>query len=134
MFKKFLAYGLALGLGCSLLSNLSHAALPDPETVEFIRERYSLIIDTQRSGCSYYANPETLGVQGRNRSISVLLMRGPSGGTMCNGVFKFQVLSVQCNSNHVSYSDRIGSPANDEENWVHNPEVARTICSLTPRT
>lgn len=109
----------------------SQAALPDQETYNFVRHKYNLLLQISRGGCSYYANPQTLSVQGNTRVISVLLTRGDvGGGSACNGIFEFLRLTVRCQSQEISYSDAIGSPANMGEEWQQNLEVANRICSL----
>lgn len=110
----------------------SYAALPDQETYDFVISRYSLLLEETRSGCGYYANPNTLSINGSERAVSVLLVQGPSGGSACNGVFEFQVLQVRCQTKEVSYSERLASPANWTESWYANPNVAQQICSITP--
>lgn len=109
-----------------------HAALPDQETYDLITSRYHLSLEQTRGGCGYYANPSTLTVNGSQRALTVLHMRGDPGGSACNGIFEFLILSVDCNTNQVSYSDRLASPANWVENWHNNPEVASTVCAMTP--
>src|SRR6478672_6158163 len=92
----------------------AHAALPDQETYDFVTERYSLLLENTRGGCSNYANPATLSQESDNSpllSVSVLQMRGEVGGSMCNGVFEFQELSVNCQTGEVMYRNLIGSPA-----------------------
>ena len=109
----------------------SQAALPDQETYNFVRHKYNLLLQISRGGCSYYANPQTLSVQGNIRVMSVLLTRGDGGGgSACNGIFEFLRLTVRCQSQEISYSDAIGSPANIGEEWQQNLEVANRICSL----
>jgi hypothetical protein len=130
---QFLLFGFSLTLsGFSAAS--SHAALPDQETYDFVTRRYNLLLEETRSGCGYYANPSTLSVTGDERALSVLLMRGPSGGSSCNGLFQFQRLQVRCSTEEVSYSEQIGSPANWEISWYQNNQVAQQICSLPSST
>jgi hypothetical protein len=117
--------GVALGLA---LVVPSYAALPDQETFEFVTRRYTLLLEEDRGGCGYYANLDTLTQNGTARTVSVLRMRGESGGSLCNGIFEFKVLSVDCAQGEVSYSDRIGSPATWEEHWHSNLDVAQMIC------
>jgi hypothetical protein len=63
-----------------------------------------------RGDCSYYANPETLRVNGSERFLSVLHTGSPMDCTVCNGIFEFKVLSVKCDTNEVSYSDQLLHP------------------------
>jgi hypothetical protein len=125
---------IALSCLASFLPVLpGYAALPDQETQDFVTSRYHMLLQPGgRGGCSYYANPETLRVDGSDRYLTVLFTGGPMDGTICNGFFEFQVLSVDCNTNQVSYSTRLASPANWVENWHNNPTVANTVCAMTP--
>ena len=111
----------------------AHAALPDPETYDFVTERYNLLLENTRGGCSNYANPATL-VQDSDNSplvgVTVLQMRGEPGGSMCNGVFEFKQLSVNCQTAEVMYRDLIGSPANWTEQPYQNEDLANKVCSL----
>lgn len=109
----------------------SPAALPDQETYNFVRKRYNFLIEMSRGGCSYYANPQTLSIQENTRIISVLLTRSDvGGGSACNGIFHFLRLTVRCQNREISYSDAIGSRANQVEEWQPNLEVTNRICSL----
>jgi hypothetical protein len=118
---------------CTLSALPSCAALPDTETHNLVTARYHLLLQPGgRGNCSYYANPETLRVNGSERFLSVLHTGSPMDGTVCNGIFEFKVLSVRCDANEVSYSDRIASPANWIENWHSNPNVASRVCAMTP--
>lgn len=119
--------GITFALSCS---QLCYAALPDQETYDFVRTKYSLLLEETRSGCGYYANPATLTINGDERTLLVLLTRGQTGGSMCNGVFEFQVLSVRCATGETSYSERIASPANYEERWYQNTDVAGQVCAI----
>lgn len=130
---QFLLFGFSLTLS-GLGATPSNAALPDQETYDFVIRRYNLLLEETRSGCGYYANPNTLSVTGDERALSVLLMRGPSGGSACNGLFQFQVLQVRCPTEEVSYSEQIGSPANWEASWSQNTQVAQQVCSLPSPT
>lgn len=107
------------------------AALPDAETYNFVTSRYFLLLDERRSGCGFFANPDTLAVDDENRSLLVLQMRSPNGGSACNGVFDFHTLQVRCESQEVSYSSQIGSPATWDESWMVSPTVAEQVCALS---
>ena len=110
----------------------SIAALPDQETYDFVTSKYDLLLEQTRDGCGYYANPDTIAINSDERSVVILMTRGQPGGTACNGVFKFLILSVRCQTEEVSYSERLASPANWQENWHSNAEVAQQICSFIP--
>ncbi|MDX2215806.1 MAG: hypothetical protein SFY66_21260 [Oculatellaceae cyanobacterium bins.114] len=109
----------------------SYAALPDEETYNFVISRYSLLIQDD-TDCRYYANPSTLVINGDERRIVVLFTRGDRGGSLCNGIFEFQMLRVNCRLGEIVYSPQLDSPAN----WVHqeqrsiNYTVANQICAL----
>lgn len=128
MLRVLTAIALTCGMTLPAL-----AALPDQETYEFVSQRYNLPIENTRGGCTYYANPDTL-YQNRNnpaiRGLSVLLMRGEQGGSMCNGVFEFKDLTVNCQTEEVVYSDRIGSPATWNDQPYVNSGLASEVCAL----
>lgn len=105
------------------------AALPDNETYELVMSRYNILIEADTE-CSYYLNPSTLFISGNERAVSVLFTRGELGGSACNGVFEFQVLIVRCNTQEVSFSSQIASPANWTEDWYREPQIAQQICTL----
>jgi hypothetical protein len=107
----------------------TQAALPDNETYELVMNRYNILIDAYTE-CSYYLNPATLSVNGNERAVTVLFTRGELGGSECNGIFEFQVLTVRCNTQEVSFSDQIASPANWTEDWYREPQIAQQICTL----
>lgn len=109
-----------------------NAILPDQEIYEFMMSKYNILLGETWSEHSYYANLNTLSMNGDQRTVSVLLARGQPGGTACNGVFEFQVLSVHCPTQDVSDSEQIASPVNWQEPWYQNAEVAQQICSLPP--
>lgn len=133
MDKRLVSIALGgCGLMLGLLSQPVQAALPDQDTYDFVMRRYDTLLTETRSGCGYYANLSTLVVEAETRSLSVLMTLGPSGGTACNGVFEFQVLSVRCDSQEISYSQRLASPANWQESWQQNPQVAELICAIEP--
>jgi hypothetical protein len=108
------------------------AALPSEDVYNSATSQYTLLLHQSRDGCGYYANPKTLSVNGNQRYLSVLLTRGDPGGSACNGVFEFQVLSVNCQAQQVSYSNRIHSPADWVEEWHPDRDVADKVCSILP--
>lgn len=123
---------LVSSLGLSLLITPSvRAAMPPQEIYDFVMERYSLAVDQTRDGCTYYANPATLVIKERVRAISVLRTRGQGGGTACNGVFRFEVLAVDCQTGRVGYDERLGSPASWDVRLYEDTETARAICALS---
>ncbi|MEP0870564.1 hypothetical protein NDA01_12195 [Trichocoleus desertorum AS-A10] len=125
---------LITAIALSLTSTVSvRAALPDQETYDFVTERYSLLLEDTRSGCSNYANPATLSQASDNSpllTVRVLQMRGEVGGSLCNGVFEFKQLNVNCQTAEVMYRDLIGSPANWTEQPYQNEDLANKVCSL----
>ena len=125
---------LVTAIGLSLATTVpARAALPDQETYDFVTERYSLLLENTRGGCSNYANPDTLSQASDNSpllSVNVLQTRGEVGGSMCNGVFEFKELSVNCQTAEVMYRDLIGSPANWTEQPYQNEDLANKVCSL----
>jgi hypothetical protein len=129
----FACLSILSGSVCILtIASPTPAALPDRETYDFVTSRYTLLLEQTRSGCGYYANPDTLYVKGNDRGLLVLLMRGNPGGSLCNGVFEFKNLEVRCKTGEIAYIDRIGSPANWKEEWYSNPGVAKQVCALQP--
>lgn len=125
---------LLAAIALSLAPTISvRAALPDQETYNFVTERYNLFLEDTRGGCSNYANPTTLAQNSTNPnllSVRVLQTRGERGGSLCNGVFEFKQLSVNCQTSAVIYSDLIGSPATWAEKPYQNEELAAKVCSL----
>ncbi len=108
------------------------AGLPDNETYEYIKKRYSLFLETTRDGCVYYANPKQITRENSIRFLSVLLTQG--AGTICNGIMEFQTLRVDCKNNLISYNNYVGSSYNwQEEKPYQNTEIARKICRLPSR-
>jgi hypothetical protein len=125
---------LLSAIALSLASTVpAQAALPDQETYDFVTERYTLLLENTRGGCSNYANPATLSQASDNSallSVTVLQMRGDPGGSLCNGVFEFQRLSVNCQTAEVMYRKLIGSPATWNEQPYQNEDLANKVCSL----
>ncbi|MBD2464820.1 hypothetical protein H6G89_27850 [Oscillatoria sp. FACHB-1407] len=134
--RPYLILGAIAGLWSAInLSPIpSHAGLPDAETYDFVMSRYNLPIQDD-TDCRYYANPKTLTINGDERRIIVLFTQGDVNSVMCNGVFEFQVLIVNCRLGEVTYSPQLDSPAN----WVLQEQrsidytVANQICSLSSR-
>jgi hypothetical protein len=83
---------------CLIIPARGNTALPDTETYDFVKGKYTSLLDEDRGGCGYYARPEAISQNGEIRELTVLHTAGPSGGTMCNGVFSFKVLRVDCNT------------------------------------
>jgi hypothetical protein len=93
----------------------------DRDFFELARSQYQLFVSRDRSSCGYYANPNTLNVEGDDRTISVLVQRDAESGTICRGVFQFRDLGVRCATGEVAYDNR---------RWVRNAEVADRVCTL----
>lgn len=128
MLKVLTAIALTCGITLPSL-----AALPDQETYEFVSQRYHVSLENTRGGCTYYANPDTLVHDAQNpamQSLTVLLTRGEGGGSMCNGVFEFKNLTVNCQTAEVVYSDRIGSPASWNDQPYVDSNLASQVCAL----
>ncbi|HEY9858284.1 MAG TPA: hypothetical protein V6D16_02180 [Candidatus Obscuribacterales bacterium] len=125
---------LVTAIALSLATTVpARAALPDQETYDFVTERYTLMLEDTRGGCSNYANPATLSQASDNSpllSVTVLQTRGENGGSMCNGVFEFKQLSVNCQTAEVTYRDLTGSPASWNEQPYQNEDLANKVCSL----
>lgn len=106
---------------------------PDRETTEYILKRYTVAVDSTRGGCTIYANPKAVyqGEKANQRVLPVLQIRGELGGTLCNGVFEFKTLEVNCATKQVAYVERIGSPSMWEEpKFYDDDDTAQKVCAL----
>ncbi|MGE5660167.1 MAG: hypothetical protein ACM37W_26555 [Actinomycetota bacterium] len=131
-FQPRILFAAFTGIVVAFISLPSVAGTPDRETWEYITHRYHLLLEETRDSCGYYANPNTLSkLEGGVRGLSVLLMHSQRGGSMCQGVFQFQEMTVKCQTGEVAYADRRGSPANwGTLEFQRKPEVARKVCTL----
>jgi hypothetical protein len=124
-----------VGLVCVGLALPSAAAYPDRATYEFTLEQYNLFLRNSRDGCGYYANPNTLTQPSNSpnlRELSVLVVRGgPGSGSGCYGVFEFQVLRVNCQTDEVRYARQTPGEQEDKLSWSKDEEVARLACDLS---
>jgi hypothetical protein len=122
------------GLGCVAVSGMlgltaavAHGAYPSRAIVDLTIERYSLLLESDRSSCAYYANPDTLQILS-DRSLSVVKMvNRERPGTACNGVFDFQVVRVKCATNEVAYSHSV---VGEVREWQQNAAVAEKVCGV----
>jgi hypothetical protein len=122
------------GIGCvavtgilSMTGAVAQAAYPSRAIVDLTIERYSLLLESDRSSCAYYANPDTLQILS-DRSLSVVKMiNRESPGTACNGVFDFQVVRVKCATNEVAYGNSV---VGEVREWQQNVAVAEKVCGV----
>lgn len=130
---KTMAIALTVISGIMGSTEMGYAALPDEETYNFVISHYNLLIEDE-TNCGFYANPNTLAINGNERSVVVLHTRGDVGGSMCNCIFEFQVLTVNCRSGEIVYSPQIASPANwaEQEQRYVSRTVANQICVSVP--
>jgi len=111
----------------SLTASAVEAAYPNRAVFDLTVERYTLLLETDRSSCGYYANPDTLQVL-EERSLSVIQMvNRERPGTACNGVFDFQVVRVKCATEEVAYSNSV---VGEVREWKKNPDVAQKVCGV----
>jgi hypothetical protein len=123
------------GIGCvavtgilSMTGAVAQAAYPSRAIVDLTIERYSLLLESDRSSCAYYANPDTLQTLSE-RSLSVVKMiNRERPGTACNGVFDFQVVRVKCATNEVAYTNSV---VEEVREWRQNEEVALKVCGVS---
>ena len=120
-----------IGVGTLGLNPLAaEAAYPNQAIFDLTVERYSLLLESDRSSCAYYANPNTLQVLGEETSLSVVQMvNRERPGTACNGFFDFQSVRVKCATGEVVYSNRVRG---EDTGWEKKPEVAEKVCSQKP--
>ena len=125
------------GFGCFIailllpLTKPVNAGLPDRETYKYVTNRYNVFLEATRGGCSHYANPEQITEKNATRYLPVLVVRGEGGGTLCNGIFEFLSLRVDCQKNLVDYNSYIGSPSNwNEAKPYKDTRLALKVCSL----
>lgn len=126
--RQRLLMSCVIGVGALFLSSsTAEAAYPNQAIVDLTVERYSLLLETDRSSCSYYANPNTLQVLGEERSLSVIQMvNRERPGTACNGVFDFQSVRVKCATEEVVYGNSV---IGEVTGWEKKPEVAQQVCN-----
>lgn len=110
------------------------ATIPDPETYAYIKSRYSLLLHEGRDGCAYYANPKAIAGRANQRRLPVLLASGVNGGSMCNGMFEFRSLLVDCDTNLITYTDTVGSPADWKSQQYVDPDIIAKVCPLSFQT
>jgi hypothetical protein len=122
------------GIGCvavsgalSLTAAAADAAYPNQAIFDLTVERYHVLLESDRSSCAYYANPDTLQVLSE-RSLSVVRMvNREAPGTACNGVFDFQVVRVKCATQEVAYSNSVVAEVRE---WQKNAAVAEKVCEI----
>jgi len=127
-----ITYFLSVAGLCLFLGSPALAGLPDEETYNYVKKRYSILIDGKRRGdCSRFARPGSVVKEGSSRYLQVLVTRGESDGTICSGAFSFESLRVDCKTSMVAYKDFIATPFDwSDSKPYENPELARTVCSL----
>jgi len=117
----------------------SKAHLPDEETYNFVVKRYTLFVDSTRDGCNRYIRPADVYKIGPIRYAIALKLRtnheatgGNEGGTMCNGVFEFLSLRVDCDRSLISFNPKTASIPNykEQDESEINSVLARKICML----
>ena len=131
--KKILLNGFSYCIAMLILpiTQPLQAGLPDRETYEYVTKRYNVFLEATRGGCSHYANAEQITEKGAIRYLPVLVVRGEGGGTLCNGVFEFISLRVDCPNNLVAYNNYIASPANWKESKPYkDARLSLKVCSL----
>lgn len=122
------------GIGCvavsgalSLTAAVADAAYPNRAIFDLTVERYDLLLESDRSSCAYYGNPDTLQILSE-RSLSVVRMvNRETPGTACNGVFDFQVVRVKCATEEVAYSHSV---VGEVREWQKNAAVAEKVCGV----
>lgn len=119
---------IALSLGSLFLPGQAQAAYPSREIFDLAVQRYSLKLDSDRSGCANYANPNTLQTLDDYRVLFVIRMTDrDSPGSLCNGVFETKGVRVKCATEEVSYG---GLPVRPEEEWRRDAKVAQKVCAV----
>ena len=112
-------------------STIAQAAYPPREIFDLAVKRYSVKLDSDRSSCANYANPNTLQHFGEYQTLSVIQMVDrDSPGSLCNGVFAFKVVRVNCSTSDVSYSNT--SIVRPGDQWSKNAAIAEKVCSIRP--
>ncbi len=124
-----LCSGLCSGLSLTIGTIPSQAALPDRAVQTLVSQIYSHHWATDRTGCDYYIHPNNLNQRGGQQRLIVLRTQGKLGGSACNGVFEFEVLTANCEQRELSISNEIGSPASWVVRRYRNPEAVREVCS-----
>jgi hypothetical protein len=130
--SRAISFVLSIAGLCIFAGSPAVAGLPDEETYNYVKKRYSLLVDGQRrSDCSRFARPGSVVKEGTTRYLNVLVTRGENDGTICSGAFSFQSLRVDCKTNMVAYMGFIATPFEWRDSTPYeNPELARTVCSL----
>ncbi|MCU0550899.1 MAG: hypothetical protein MUC48_16250 [Leptolyngbya sp. Prado105] len=114
------------------------AALPDVETYNFVRNKYSLLMRQSRDGCEFYTDPEFIVARSERpnqsdkniRQLIVLQTMGKDSGSACDGVFQFHYADVNCKTNQITMTNGIGSPATWKTDRYSDPQMSKKICAL----
>jgi hypothetical protein len=108
------------------------AAMPDVETYTTATKKYNFLVRTSRDSCTYSADPKFV-VAGRVpnvRQLIVLRTQSNKSGSACNGIFDFHYLDVNCQTNQMSFTTAIGSPATWTYDRYTDPDMSKKICAL----
>lgn len=118
------------------------AAMPDVETYNAVRKKYTLLIRETRDSCVFYTDPKFVTANPKQRDIRQLIVlqtqsdsfgvaQGANrGGTACEGMFQFQYADVNCKTNQLSFTHAIGSPATWKYDRYTDAETTKKICAL----
>lgn len=112
---------------------VAFAAMPDVETYNFVRRKYTLLIRETRDSCVFYADPEFVTANPRQRDIRQLIVlqtQSDRAGTACNGIFQFLYADVNCKTNQISFTPAIGSPATWKYDRYTDPALTKKVCAL----
>jgi hypothetical protein len=109
------------------------AAMPDVETYNTVRKKYTLFIRETRDSCVFYTDPKFVTANPKQRDIRQLIVlqtQSDRGGTACEGMFQFQYADVNCKTNQLSFTHAIGSPATWKYERYTDAETTKKICAL----
>jgi hypothetical protein len=124
-------FALLAGLAVLGWNLAAIAAPPDPETDALIRQRYDTLLFSSRS-CAYFANPKTIESSGDNRYVWVLNAGTDDTGTVCRGVFRFLWLTVNCQTNMITFTDSAPSLEEQQRKKIEylDEALSKKVCQM----
>ena len=124
---------IATATTLSLIAGSAAALMPSDAVYNYMRGKYSLELQTDRSSCGYSIDPNDVKISGNQRvtTVTVTSNRNGRGGNGCYGVRDFMLMDVNCAKQTGYFLELKGFGR--EAQWQGmeiNKNAVNTVCKL----
>jgi hypothetical protein len=115
----------------SLIAGSAAALMPSDSVYGYMKEKYSLELQADRTSCGYSIDPNDVKISGDRRATTVTVTSSNRGGTGCYGVRYFMLMDVNCDKQTGRFLQLKGFGRSAQwQGMEMNKDAVNIVCQL----